>query len=118
MKKVLGFFAAGLVALVLSSPVALAEEKGNSFWLILLLQKGLKILGNNQTSDDILPATHEPEILKDAELKPSLGEKLPLDVLLTDHNAKNVKLGDYFKGEMPTIITMGYYKCPMLCDLV
>ncbi len=80
--------------------------------------KGLEFLGNNRKPDNVLPATHEPEILKDAELKPLLGERLPLQAKLTDHNGKQVKLGDYFKGEMPTIITMGYYKCPMLCDLV
>lgn len=83
-----------------------------------VLAKSLEFLGGNQASDNILPATHEPEILKGAELKPKLGENLPLDVELTDHNGRVLKLGDYFQGEMPTIITMGYYKCPMLCDLV
>ena len=29
-----------------------------------------------------------------------------------------VTLGDYFDGEHPVILVMGYYECPMLCNLV
>jgi protein SCO1/2 len=30
-----------------------------------------------------------------------------------------VKLGDYFKGQkQPVILQLGYYGCPMLCDLI
>ena len=103
-------------SLLLSSGALQAAEDNTAADSVVA--KSLKFLGGNQASDNILPATHEPEILKNAELKPKLGENLPLDAELTDHNGKKVKLGDYFKGEMPTILTMGYYKCPMLCDLV
>ena len=57
-------------------------------------------------------------MLKDAELKPELGKKLPLDAVITDHNGKTVTLGSYFDDKIPAILTLGYYKCPMLCDLV
>ena len=100
-----------LVTLTLFSSPSWAVDSAGSESVV---KKGLKFLGGNQASDNILPATHEPEILKDAELKPQLGEKLPLDAQLTDHTGKAVKLGDYFKGEMPTILTMGYYKLSLI----
>ena len=28
-----------------------------------------------------------------------------------------VKLGSFFDGERPVILTLNYYKCPMLCGL-
>jgi protein SCO1/2 len=43
--------------------------------------------------------------------------QLPLDLEFTDHNGKKVKLGDYFDGEKPVILTLNYYRCPQLCTL-
>ncbi|MEM7494584.1 MAG: SCO family protein [Myxococcota bacterium] len=48
-----------------------------------------------------------------------IGRSIPLDVRLTDHNGNPVTLGGYFSaGKRPVILTLGYYRCPMLCDLV
>jgi protein SCO1/2 len=43
---------------------------------------------------------------------------LPLDAVFTDHTGKTVKLGDYFDGKRPVILTLNYYRCPMLCGLI
>jgi protein SCO1/2 len=43
---------------------------------------------------------------------------LPLDVPLIDDQGKSVKLGDYFRSERPVVLTLNYYRCPMLCTLV
>ncbi|MBL91055.1 MAG: hypothetical protein CMH56_04485 [Myxococcales bacterium] len=106
-----------VVCLAFASTAAIAAD-GKSSLADSAVVKGLGILGSNQASDNILPATHEPKMLKDAEIQPELGKKLPLGTEWTDHTGKQVTLGDYFKNEIPTIVTLGYYKCPMLCDLV
>jgi protein SCO1/2 len=46
-----------------------------------------------------------------------LDEQLPLDLTFTDEEGRSIVLGDLF-GERPVILQMGYYRCPMLCNLV
>ena len=45
------------------------------------------------------------------------GAKLPLDVGFRDQDGKDVVLGDYFKDDLPVILTFNYSDCPMLCSL-
>lgn len=46
-----------------------------------------------------------------------LGGYLDMDLEFTDHDGETVKLGDYFDGERPVLITLNYYRCPTLCSL-
>ncbi|MBC8310254.1 MAG: SCO family protein [Planctomycetes bacterium] len=46
-----------------------------------------------------------------------LDETIPLDLSFVDSNGADVLLRDYFDGEKPIIVTLNYYKCPMLCSL-
>jgi protein SCO1/2 len=61
-----------------------------------------------------------PRELKDTEIIDKRGSKVPMDVMLTNHLGQPVRLGKYFNGDdhRPVILTLGYYKCPMLCSLV
>ena len=44
--------------------------------------------------------------------------QLPLDLEFPDEDGGTVRLGHYFTGDRPVILTLGYYRCPMLCTLV
>lgn len=46
-----------------------------------------------------------------------LGEHVPADIELTDQEGRKVHLSDYLKGNKPIILSLVYYKCPMLCTL-
>lgn len=46
-----------------------------------------------------------------------LGAELDMDLTFVDHNGTEVRLGDYFDGERPVLITLNYYRCPTLCNL-
>ena len=46
-----------------------------------------------------------------------LDSKIPLDLTFVDEYGHDVLLSRYINGEKPIIITMNYYKCPMLCSL-
>ena len=62
-----------------------------------------------------------PKPLQNIDIADRLGNKLPLDVSLTDHDGKSIRLGDYFSGDesgKPVLLVLGYYSCPMLCSLV
>lgn len=60
----------------------------------------------------------EPEPMKAVHIDEKLGDKLPMDLTFTDANRQTVRLGDVISKDRPTILNLGYYRCPMLCDLV
>jgi protein SCO1/2 len=59
-----------------------------------------------------------PDELKNISLDEHLNGQLPLDASFVDDTHHTVKLGDYFTGKRPVILQLGYYGCPMLCDLI
>jgi protein SCO1/2 len=58
-----------------------------------------------------------PLALKQVDIEEHLGEKLPLDLPFVDQTGKTVQLGDLFHGK-PVVLSLVYFKCPMLCSLV
>lgn len=56
--------------------------------------------------------------LMDIDIIEHLGDTLPLNLSFVDDNGNQVTLSDYFKGDKPVLLTLGYYECPMLCNLV
>lgn len=59
-----------------------------------------------------------PDELEGIGITEHLNDPLPLDLEFVDENGKTVTLGDYFDGERPVIVTLVYFRCPMLCTLV
>lgn len=59
-----------------------------------------------------------PELTEGVEISPVVGTQVPLDTRFVDETGKAVKLSDYMTGDKPAILSLGYYRCPMLCDLV
>ena len=47
----------------------------------------------------------------------NLGTRIPLDLPLTDSLGRQVTTGDFFDSEKPTIVTLNYSSCPMLCSV-
>ena len=60
----------------------------------------------------------KPAFLNGAGIEQKLGDKIPLDLPFTDSTGKAVKIGDYFDGKLPVLLTLVYYRCPTLCTLV
>lgn len=46
-----------------------------------------------------------------------LNRLIPLDLKFKDEAGRDVKLGDYF-GKKPVVLTLVYFRCPMLCNMV
>lgn len=46
-----------------------------------------------------------------------LGEMLETNLHFKDHSGADVTLSDYFDGERPVLLTMNYYRCPVLCNI-
>ena len=66
-----------------------------------------------QMTSDVVPQQFEGVGIEDHR-----GEQLPLDLRFTNQAGETVRLGDHFRPGRPVIITMGYYRCPMLCSQV
>lgn len=63
------------------------------------------------------PANVRPPGLKNVGIEQHLNQQLPLDLSFRDESGKIVQLGDYF-GKKPVILSLVYYRCPMLCSEV
>ncbi len=58
-----------------------------------------------------------PKELQDVKVIEHPDVALPLDAQFVDENGNTVRLGDFFSGDRPVILTLNYYECPMLCGL-
>jgi protein SCO1/2 len=59
-----------------------------------------------------------PDALKNIGIEQRLNNQLPLGATFRDESGKTVKLGDYFGRGRPVVVSLVYYKCPMLCNQV
>jgi protein SCO1/2 len=59
-----------------------------------------------------------PDDLEGVGITQNLDAQLPLEAKFTDENGRSVALQDYFRGDRPVLLTLVYYRCPMLCTLV
>jgi protein SCO1/2 len=57
-----------------------------------------------------------PLILQKASIQQRLNAQLPLNATFTDDHGNPVRLGQYFDGKHPVLLTTVYYNCPMLCS--
>lgn len=91
--------AVALGAIVLASPSARAHDGEGSAGAAL----------------DYVPQS--PKAFEGLGLTERQGAKIPLDVAFRDQDGKDVVLGDYFKDDLPVLLTFNYSDCPMLCSL-
>ncbi len=60
-------------------------------------------------------AAVKPPGLKNVGIEQRLNQQIPLDLKFRDETGKAVRLGDYL-GKKPVILSLVYYRCPMLCS--
>lgn len=63
-----------------------------------------------------MPASAQPQILREVGYDQRLGEPVPLDIVLRDETGAPVRLADALGGK-PAVLSLVYYECPMLCTL-
>ncbi len=91
----------------------------NSKWILGLMLTLTSVAWGQAMSKGILspPANVRPPGLKNVGIEQHLDEQIPQDLAFRDETGKAVRLGDYF-GEKPVILSLVYYRCPMLCSEV
>src|SRR5258705_4917794 len=58
-----------------------------------------------------------PKALARVGVEEKLDAALPLQLVFTDDRGRDVTLGSYFRAGHPVVLTLNYYRCPMLCTL-
>jgi protein SCO1/2 len=58
-----------------------------------------------------------PAMIRGVGIEQNLNAQVPLELMFTDEGGHAVRLGQYFRGK-PVVLTLVYYECPGLCDLV
>ncbi|HEY6878383.1 MAG TPA: SCO family protein, partial [Polyangiales bacterium] len=59
-----------------------------------------------------------PAELEGVDVKEQLDKPLPKDAVFRDHEGKTVRLGDYFDGKKPVVLTLAYANCKVVCSMV
>lgn len=59
-----------------------------------------------------------PAELEGVDVREQLDKTLPKDATFRDHTGKMVKLGDFFDGKRPVILTLAYHSCKVVCSMV
>lgn len=63
------------------------------------------------------PGMPDPNVFEEVGIDQKLNEQIPLDLVFRDESGKEVALGEYF-GSKPVVLSLVYYRCPMLCTQV
>ena len=64
------------------------------------------------------PSTGLPPALRKVSIEQRLNEQVPLDLVFRDETGREVKLAEYFNAGRPVILSLVFYECPQLCNLV
>lgn len=59
-----------------------------------------------------------PAELEGVGIEERQGAAVPLEVPLTDHRGRLVRLSRFFEGGKPVVLVLAYYQCPMICGLL
>jgi protein SCO1 len=75
--------------------------------------------GGGRTPRAIVEAQSDtPPAMRGVDVEEHLGELVPTGTRFTDALGNEVRLGDVLPKDKPTLMTLVYYQCPMLCNLV
>jgi len=85
-------------------------------WRVLLssLLAGLWSLGTGPLCAQVVRPVKQ---LDGVNVTEHLDAPLPLDLRFLDDHGKPVRLGKYFDGKRPVVLSLNYATCPMLCGL-
>lgn len=73
------------------------------------------ILAGGASAQKVMEPTGD---LAKIDIVEHLGSTVPLDLRFTDESGRPVSLREYFGQGRPVLLMLGYYECPMLCNLV
>ncbi|HYO72102.1 MAG TPA: SCO family protein [Archangium sp.] len=90
--------------------------------LLLVLcagQQAYALPGGGKVPKSIIDAqSNTPPQVRGVDVEEHLGDLAPLESQFTDSSGKPVRLRDVLPRTRPVLLTLVYYNCPLLCNLV
>jgi protein SCO1/2 len=95
-----------------------------SFLIVMQLSAQADGLSNGSTAareaytgkEALKSSTEIPDELVGVGIEEKLGQKIDLNLMVTDENNKTVPLSSFFKPHHPVILSPVYFSCPGLCN--
>ena len=88
-----------------------------TFLVTLAVLSGILLGGATVNTVKAQPAI-TPAELEGIDVREQLDKGLPKDAVFRDHTGKEVRLGDYFDGKRPVVLTLAYASCKVVCSMV
>src|SRR5437868_1154089 len=66
----------------------------------------------------VAPVARAQSALEEIDVVEHLGRELPRTLAFNDQNGRVVRLEELFRDGKPVVLTLQYFRCPMLCSLV
>jgi len=89
--------------------------RSKTFEITALITVVMMIFFSNGLAQTI---QENPQDLGKIDVVEKLGDQIPLDLTFVNDLGDTVPLSNYFNDGKPVILDLGYYSCPMLCNLV
>lgn len=92
-----------------------------AIWTVVALLAVVAVpaqVSENTAAPRELRKEQAPDELEGVGITEHLDAQLPMDLEFRDERGNSVRLGELFRGDRPVILTLVYYRCPMLCGLV
>lgn len=51
------------------------------------------------------------------DVEEHLGDTIDRELTFRDHTGKEVRIGDFVDGKRPVLLSLNYYRCPVLCNV-
>lgn len=71
----------------------------------------------NAQSNDPYGLNQKPEVAKNIGVDSHVGDFIEMDLAFNDEQNRRVKIGDYFDGKQPVLLSFNYSNCPKLCSV-
>lgn len=88
---------------------------------IMLLAMGAPCLGQAEKPDgaanDPYGLNQKPKEAEGIGVDSQIGEFLDMDIPFNDENNNRVRIGDFFDGKQPVMLSFNYSNCPKLCSV-
>jgi len=86
--------------------------RNRATYILLIVGFIVPVVAFGQITMDNVPELQKIDVIE------HLGESIPLDLEFKNDEGRTVLLEDYFHQGKPVLLTLAYYRCPMLCGLV
>ena len=86
--------------------------RNRTSYILISIFMSMPFWAYSQITMDNVPELQKIDVIE------HLGESIPLNLEFTNDKGRSVSLEDYFHQGKPVLLTLAYYRCPMLCGLV